>query len=412
MRSSNKIISTFTVIVFLLCCNSQAVLAQTFNLKDFGAVGDGKTDNLQAFQRCAKELVKKGGTLIIPYGVYYTSSTIHINYIDGNNLIIKGEKNSQGKSPQIKSSALLDVFFINGYYTNPQGSVRIENVAVIGNNQPYSSKHPFYNRPAFQTAFRIVDKSSVYIHNCEVSNVYGNGFYIGSSDTQGTPLNKRMQYCEMVGNTIHNTWGAHLSSGSAMNDDYGDGIYITNVSKGLIKNNQVINDLAQTKQFGRSGIVLEYDTENILVEDNTISGYDRNIHIELAIGNHTIRNNRLTGSDYGICVWNACKKGLKPSQIIGNYISNEHIPSGLQLKTIRHQSERSLIYIGQDGNCNAATAINNNQLFITKQSGIVSKRGLYVPASVKVQQNQFKSQGLGFFSRPQNRIGKEVKSFQ
>lgn len=398
--------------LFLLTTVCHQLAAQTFNIKDYGAVGDGKTDNLKAFQRCAQELVKKGGTLIIPYGVYYTSSTIHINYIEGNELIIRGEKNNQGQLPQIKSNALLDVFFINGYYTDPKGTVRVENIAVLGNNQAYSAKHPFYNKPAFQTAFRIVDKNQVYVRNCEISNVYGNGLYIGSSNTQGTPLNKRMQYCELSGNRITNTWGAHLSSGNAMNDDYGDGIYVTNVRKGLIKDNQVVNNLAQTKQFGRSGIVLEYDTENITVENNTVSGYDRNIHIELAIGNNIIRNNKLTGSDYGICVWNACGKGLKPTQIVNNYISNEGVPKGLSLKTIRHASERSLIYIGQDGNCDAATVISNNQLLITNQSGIVSKRGLFVPGSVKVQENQYKSQGLSFFSRPQNRIGGQVRSFQ
>jgi len=396
------------LVVILLLYLTTPVLGQTYNLKNFGAVGDGKTDNLKAFQRCAQELAKKGGTLIIPYGVYYVSSTIHINYIEGNDLIIRGEKNTEGKLPQIKSNALLDVFFINGYYTSPKGKILIENIGVTGNNQPYSAKHPFYSKPAFQTAFRIVDKASVYVHNCAVTNVYGNGFYIGSSDTQGTPLNRRMQYAELTGNKINNTWGAHLQSGNALNDDYGDGIYFTNIAKGLIGNNIIMNNLSQTKQFGRAGIVLEYDVENVIVEKNQISGYDRNIHIELAIGNNIIRNNRLTASDYGICVWNSCKKGLKSSQITGNYISNEGIPKGLSLKTIRNASERSLIYIGHDGNCKEPMLISNNQMIITGQSGLVSKRGLYVPGDVKVQSNQYKVSGVSLLSRPLNRIGNKT----
>ena len=43
------------------------------NLKDFGAIGDGKTDNSGAFRQAVGALTKKGGgTLVVPEGVWYT----------------------------------------------------------------------------------------------------------------------------------------------------------------------------------------------------------------------------------------------------------------------------------------------------------------------------------------------------
>jgi|APCry1669189241_1035207.scaffolds.fasta_scaffold00338_10 polygalacturonase len=55
------------------------------NLKDFGAISDGKTDNAGAFKQAVEVLIKRGGgTLIVPEGVWYTlpfelASNINLN---------------------------------------------------------------------------------------------------------------------------------------------------------------------------------------------------------------------------------------------------------------------------------------------------------------------------------------------
>ena len=45
--------------------------AGIFNVRDYGAVGDDKTDNTAAFSKCLDALVAAGGgKMVIPDGVY------------------------------------------------------------------------------------------------------------------------------------------------------------------------------------------------------------------------------------------------------------------------------------------------------------------------------------------------------
>lgn len=74
-------------------------------------------------------------------------------------------------------------------------------------------------------------------------------------------------------------------------DNYGDGINTTGKNC-YVKNNVIINDTNHSVSIGRCGIVVEFDGENTVVENNYISGYDRGIHVEQVkkvemIGNKT-----------------------------------------------------------------------------------------------------------------------------
>lgn len=56
---------------------AQPCRAHTVNLKDFGAVGDGKTSNTAAFKKAVAELTKYekqgGGMLVVPPGKWLTA---------------------------------------------------------------------------------------------------------------------------------------------------------------------------------------------------------------------------------------------------------------------------------------------------------------------------------------------------
>jgi Pectate lyase superfamily protein/Right handed beta helix region len=59
-------------IAFFTLFIHHACYAKTFNVKNFGAVGDGKTDNYVAIHKAIKAInSEQGGTLIFPKGVYY-----------------------------------------------------------------------------------------------------------------------------------------------------------------------------------------------------------------------------------------------------------------------------------------------------------------------------------------------------
>ncbi|PAW64966.1 MAG: hypothetical protein B9S38_15815 [Verrucomicrobiia bacterium Tous-C4TDCM] len=67
-----------TKIISILCCllaTGEAIAAEVkvrlFNSKDYGAVGDDKTDNTAAFSACLDELIDAGGgRMFIPDGIY------------------------------------------------------------------------------------------------------------------------------------------------------------------------------------------------------------------------------------------------------------------------------------------------------------------------------------------------------
>ena len=48
----------------------------TVNIKDFGAVGDGKTLNTKAIQAAIDKVGEKGGRVLIEDGVYMTGTII------------------------------------------------------------------------------------------------------------------------------------------------------------------------------------------------------------------------------------------------------------------------------------------------------------------------------------------------
>jgi hypothetical protein len=74
--------------------NVQTKLRETVSVKDFGAVGDGVTDDLAAFQAAIQSFpdtlnttfYKQGGTVLVPFGKYYLSDTLKID----RNIILKG----------------------------------------------------------------------------------------------------------------------------------------------------------------------------------------------------------------------------------------------------------------------------------------------------------------------------------
>ena len=68
--------------LFLPCLNNNTFAAtQTINLRDFGAIGDGVTDDAPAFQEALDALATAGGgTLFIPAGQYVIATPVSKNF--------------------------------------------------------------------------------------------------------------------------------------------------------------------------------------------------------------------------------------------------------------------------------------------------------------------------------------------
>lgn len=75
MKNEKQIKSPFfSIVLLLLGCfllNAFPTQAATFNVKEYGAIGDDKTDNTAAFSRCIEAVIAAGGgKMFLPDGVY------------------------------------------------------------------------------------------------------------------------------------------------------------------------------------------------------------------------------------------------------------------------------------------------------------------------------------------------------
>ncbi|UAY53501.1 glycoside hydrolase family 28 protein [Ferruginibacter albus] len=75
--------------ITLFCLSSATVLSQTYNILNYGAIGDGKVYNTKAIQAAIDECSQKGGQVIIPKGIFLTG-TIYLK----NNVTINLDKDA------------------------------------------------------------------------------------------------------------------------------------------------------------------------------------------------------------------------------------------------------------------------------------------------------------------------------
>ena len=87
--------SLHKLLVFVAClCCFITTHAQNFNIKDYRAVGDGKTVNTSAIQRAVDACARNGGgTVIVPAGVFLTGMVnlkSNVNFHVGPGAILQG----------------------------------------------------------------------------------------------------------------------------------------------------------------------------------------------------------------------------------------------------------------------------------------------------------------------------------
>jgi len=315
------------------------------NITDFGAKGNGITDDTYSIQNCLNTAAKEFDVkIVVPYGTYKISKALIFDFLEGTKEVYGEQKNNA--NPVFISSSKTDIFVARGYLFDKSASTfKIKNLNLVGQNIPYSNTHPKINKKEWFGALVIYDKREAYIDNVVIQNFYGQGIFIGDTKQEGIPVTACFQFVSISNSKIIDVWGHNPKD-----DNYGDAIYMSNVRSGALSNNYIKNNLSNTRQLGRAGIVIEYMCQNINIQNNTIvEGYDRPLHIEETDGGHHIKNNTLLGSDLGLIIAEANKrKDYKEVIIYNNYVSNTNL---VKFKSIKksfardHYGDRALVYI-------------------------------------------------------------------
>jgi hypothetical protein len=184
--------------------NVQAKLRETVSVKDFGAVGDGVTDDSAAFQAAHNSFSSIGGAIYIPTGTYAVNATVNFTkpiymYGDGGGI-------STGISKLVCNTASIDVFTttnllicdnfaIQGQFTNTlfkQLNTATNNVQTRFSNLAVLNCFRFFESQA-SLVFYVIDSwiggfvnAAIYINNgAGTSEDQGDSFIKGNSFLAG-----------------------------------------------------------------------------------------------------------------------------------------------------------------------------------------------------------------------------------
>lgn len=326
----------------------QAKLRQTVSVKDFGAVGDGITDDTAALQAA----LNAGVSLLFPDGVYKTTAQLTMSA--KSNILLKGDNATiyttangdvtkyilfvsgcsfitvQGIKFQTNGTLLDNYPTDSGGITNATNGIRFDSTTDSEITNCY-----FYRVNTAIEARYGSDRCS--ISNNQIFEVGRKG--IGIYDTQFTNL---------VNNIIN------YVSGDYGNKKFSDGIYYTSSTDSICSDNNIYD-------VRRIGVVVEGDgvnlCKNIQISNNRIDYAHGSLSTELnagvwieptkSDGTVVVQGNHITRSDlYGILLNPGfaldnyvadCTYGIdanSPSEMVvkGNYITGCSI-SGIRIRT-------------------------------------------------------------------------------
>jgi parallel beta-helix repeat protein len=290
----------------------QAKLRQTVSVMDFGATGDGTTDDTAAIQAAVNSLT--AGVVVFPVGTYLISAKI----------ILKSNVSMSGLGATIT-------------YTTPyaddtgmfdDNSSAVENITIEGfvfdgngtwTNTPFANPYGGGNSVGFtngQRGVALFNASSkkitinnntftgleqgIYTGACEDILINGNIF-----DTIGTAaVNTSCTYSTISNNVIRSVLG-NLTNAGVTNVDqsiYADGIYFYSAQTVSVTGN-VIEDCV------RIGVVLEGDAvtlcSNISISGNSLKNF-----------------NSCRGTEYNAAIWAESGKIDYTCSATGNVCDN------------------------------------------------------------------------------------------
>lgn len=191
--------------------NVQAKLRQTVSAKDFGAVGDGVTDDTAALQAFFNAC--QNGRGYIPPGIYNITSTLNLYPQYSYNIEGSVFRNTSNAGTVIKNLGTGTAIFINNMpYTPPNfdSQIRLANLTVTGNS---GSQHGIF-----------ADHAMIYLENVWLNGHGAHGLFLqrayASAFKQVTCANnyKYGALISTAGNLIH--FDHCVFNGNSMLDGY------------------------------------------------------------------------------------------------------------------------------------------------------------------------------------------------
>lgn len=222
-----------------------------YNVKDYGAVGDGTTDDQSAIQDTIDAAEAAGGIVFFPQGTYIVSDAPQITT---GNIVVGGV--GSGSKILLASAALNPNGTTIGLWVNGASNVLIHNLCVDGNfdniakNGTYVSSSTLWDPMIsqygaqgpktyiyagsgvdfntylqYRAPIRITDATNITVQNCLIENSVSAGILIDAAAVDGTKeiiiRNNRVRLCWDNGIYFHKG----VRSGSAVGNHCSDTQY-------------------------------------------------------------------------------------------------------------------------------------------------------------------------------------------
>jgi hypothetical protein len=288
-------------------------LQQVVHVKDFGAIGDGTTDDTTALTNA----INSGYSLDFSNGTYLISGALYPK----SNTVWLGKNNGTIKYSIV--SCLIDANTIDNWSFN--------GITIDGNYTAYApttlTQYPY--------GIRLDASTNIEISGSIFKNLWRIGIIVGHL------LSTACSNISITNNTIQN-----IGKSTDPTVGFGNGIAVLNAHDVMIQNNYITAITGNTTATG--GITLEpgnstYDCYNVTISDNTISNITDAPSINLYqngtfTGNRSniiINNNSITGT--GIAY------GISCQQFGDTYIRSNYLKTTQGILVQRYQAYEAII---------------------------------------------------------------------
>lgn len=256
-----------------LTANIQATLnknAFVLNVKDFGAAGNGSTDDTAALQAAINALPAAGGQAFIPAGTYVVSAPLVLR--EGTNLVGTGA----GSILRVASGALgIDVIQIgSGGPTVSFASVRDLKITADGQKtggaaiKLNNAYRIWMERLAIEFQYRgvyMLNSTAVWLHRSDIRDTKENAITIESDLGQGFEWYIDRVLCDNP--TVANT-------GTGLLWDGGESLHVSHSNFQRFNSGFVVNTTAgRESRFGFiDGMLCDFSSDNNIRITNTGTG--------------------------------------------------------------------------------------------------------------------------------------------
>ena len=330
------------------------------NVKDFGATGDGSTDDTAAVQ-AAIDAVSSGGEVFFPAGTYLVSNTLTV----GSNVSLRGSSHTTAKivGDPTPGTGIREQ---NLFYATGESNIKVEGLRFDMRNDAIT---PSLASSYLENVFQFLSCTDVTIRDCYFERMINGAISFNATSVAHTS-NLLVEHCEFVNGAqfgvkairfadnvrfIRNTFYNVINEGITGTLTGGKPMAMTGTVDGEMSFNRVVQD----NGYGGS-IIVEYrdarPSEHIKIHGNYVKGTLKGNNIKIA------------GSKYIDVTSNTCEdagfmgiyvEGCQNSSVTRNYIKNAKKNSIFSTMDIDPGSEGSAIFTGiAKGTTTVITATN------------------------------------------------------